>query len=436
MAMQTRLFLIIMIILMPFLTYSKDFTFLGDSRAAMLGGLTFPLPPLVQNDELPKLYIRDATWTDGSPERILKGDDINFKNLAASGSISAYWVLWTNEYKANISKGGLPYRSDVSLISLGGNDYLIPAMIGVPQHLSKMISQEILKYISHLPYEEAEITRYLVYCIYSWYAETSADIAVSNTGYLMKFILDCDPGNNIILNDIAPVLMLDPMFPNPDKTRKLDVEFTCIMNHMVNVLNMKYRDELMPLLKATYGDRVQHLKTFTFFITAIQLWDIQHYWPFIYYTIFDGVHFTIFGNMTWGRMVAKKIGALGWFNRADSICNSDSTPPTFHLPSSGCIPGIGMFGILNAPIPLDFIISDNGRVMDVENAEQLLGDAYRIYLNNNMPAGKVMELDIVARDTCGNPSGYKVRYWMAITGMWRAVWGFYSYLLFYTCTPT
>ncbi|MCU0847580.1 MAG: hypothetical protein MUD12_06800 [Spirochaetes bacterium] len=434
--MRTKLFLII-IMLIPFAGYSKDFTFLGDSRAAMLGGLTFPIPLFQQNDELPKLYIKDVTWVDGSPEKVLKGDDIIFKKKALSMSMSGLWVQWTNDYKANISKGGLPYRSDVSLISLGGNDYLVPAMIGVPQHLSKMISQDILKYISHLPYEEAEITRYLVYCIYSWYAETTADIAVANTGYLMKFILDCDPNNKIILNDIAPVLMMDPMVVNLEANtpRKLDVEFTCIMNHMVDVLNMKYRDELMPSLKSIYGDRVQHLKTFTFFMTAIQLWDIQHYWPFIYYSLVDGVHFTFLGNMTWGRMVAKKIGALGWFNRADSICNSDSTPPTFNLPSSGCIPGIGMFGILNTPLPLDFIIKDNGRVMDVENAEQLLGDSYRIYLNNNMPAGKEMELDIVARDTCGNPSGYKIRYWMAITGMWRAVWGFYSYLLFYTCTP-
>ena len=430
--MKTILMIVLILTLIPIKGFTKDFTFLGDSRADQLGGKTYPIP--IQNNDLPLLYIRDATWTDGSPERILKGDDINFKNLAASGSISAFWVQWTNEYKANISKGGLPYRSDVSLISLGGNDYLIPAMLGVTRRLIKMISNEILQ---HLAYEEG-LAGYMVLCVGSWYAETTADIAVNNTGYLMRFILDCDPNNKVILNDIAPVLMMDPVVVDMDSNtpRKLDPEFTCIMNHMVNVLNMKFRDELMPLLKATYGDRVQHLKTFTFFITAIQLWDIQHYWPFIYYTIFDGVHFTIFGNMTWGRMVAKKIGALGWFNRADSICNSDSTPPTFHLPSSGCIPGIGMFGILNAPIPLDFIISDNGRVMDVENAEQLLGDAYRIYLNNNMPAGKVMELDIVARDTCGNPSGYKVRYWMAITGMWRAVWGFYSYLLFYTCTPT
>jgi len=251
-----------------------------------------------------------------------------------------------------------------------------------------------------------------------------------NNDFLIKYILNQDVTNKncVLLNDIAPIVL------TKITSERLEFKFEDVFlaNCMVEVMNLKYRDNLIPRLQKIYGEnRVQFLSTTLFFYNVIAGGSLM---ISLYYQT-DGIHFTDLGNIEWGRMIAKRLASLGWLQRNESLCLGDSIPPSFICPSGGVFHGLGAFGVVNAPIPLAFFINDAGRILDVQNAEQVGGGQYVVLLNTNISMGESGQIKVKAMDVCGNSSGMQIDYYVVLTSIFKIGWGFYTYDLYYKSTP-
>ncbi len=184
-----------LLMLLPGLAFAQDkkITFLGDSRALGLY-LSEVCDPAYAEFALYGCGYKPVSGAvdprdDSNPDDdmpILADNAVGaVVNGGIGGSTTGTWI------ENIISHPCVPYESDITHVSLGGND--------VFEVLKAMLTGRAAFMIRQNP---SMILPWL------WFAEVQTDLIAIRTRGIVKYILDKDPGNRVLMNDVAPILML------------------------------------------------------------------------------------------------------------------------------------------------------------------------------------------------------------------------------------
>ncbi|HPU87075.1 MAG TPA: SGNH/GDSL hydrolase family protein [Spirochaetota bacterium] len=365
----------------------KILTIIGDSRATELGDGS---------------SIKSAT---ANGVTVLDQADVegNIRNSSVPGSTSENWLSILPILAQN--------KSHATFISIGGND--VRDLYG------------FLEYYKHIHTVQQGL-------YFMWVVEVQTDFIASRTRRIVQTILNADPNNKVLLNDVAPVIDY--------KTKEWRWQFFYTANYMLSILGRKYQNMIVDSLQTQYGDRVQMLATYQEFLDNILNGGASYY---DIGALTDFVHFGPQGVEAWGKMVAIRLGALGWYQLNGGMCSAEDTaPPVIRVPENGILQGWTVFPV-DIPLAVDFQVRDDGQLLEVTGANlvEVNGNTrtYRIDLHSIQAVSGAgsYEKRITATDMCGKRTQYVFRYDNQLTGVLKVyywLW-WYQYTISYSFVP-
>ena len=321
------------VLLFHTVSQAKSFIYFGDSRASILS-------------MDPNWVIKAKTnWG----QQIIKDGEIDYAGPTGfwniPGTTSDQWV-WPIVLS--------PYNYNITVISLGGNDIL-----GAYKKLEDI--QNVIFWIRAVanPFNFLDLifNRHwsmtpLDELFWLWHMQTVTDNVSYNINLISDSILSKNSTNNVIMNDIAPVLK-----PHVGGFIGDDWDFRAFIrvNLYLTIFNAK-------LARYAFSKPIYNLPRVRFLWTSPSFWNNL----FLYY-LADGVHINAAGNSNWGNLIALCSVNAGWLEPYPGAVLPNPTDPTDNSPPSFTNPPSGSWnsGILiwmfqeSSPITLNIHISDD-----------------------------------------------------------------------------
>ncbi|MCU0847719.1 MAG: hypothetical protein MUD12_07510 [Spirochaetes bacterium] len=397
---------------------AKSFIYFGDSRASILS-------------MDPNWLIKAKTnWG----QQIIKDGEIDYTGP------TGYWnIPGTRSDQWVIPIALSPYNYNITVISLGGNDILqayhsLEEIQNVIFWIRAVANPfNFLDYLfngrwSMTPMDEL---------FWLWHMHTVTDNASYNVNLISDNILNKNLNNNVIMNDIAPVL-------KPHVSGVLwddwDLRAFIRINFYLTIFNYK-------LANYAFSKPIYNTPRVRFLWTSPAFWN-----NLLIYYLPDGVHFNSAGNSNWATLIALCCVNAGWLepypgailpNPTDP---TDDNPPVFTNPPSGSWSS----GILvwlfqeSSPITLKIHVSDDkgiagimgpdGNITLPENPSKTLEYDYQVSLPTNIGNAQ-RSVTIIVYDFNNNRKNLKIDYSTNVIGPVPLFnWWFYAVDTSYSST--
>jgi lysophospholipase L1-like esterase len=282
---------------------NKTLTFIGDSRAFMLGASEACVMSQYEDDwkaylNCDKKVIRDAR--EGG-NIVYTKDNIN----------NGPRILNENEfpYVINLGKGGLK-ASEVYYFYSQNENFLISTAASDIIHIS-IGGNDVLNYLTILK-ELIDAKNWEGVLIWDWARGLMADTTAKCTEYFIQALLGINTKGKIILNDVAPIMLVPS-----------------ISDDLLQRLNARYQE-----IPGRLGNRVLYLKTFDVFKPnrdSEGLLTANTYY-------FEGIHYSLLGNQVWGKLIARMIRSIFPVEPVISApCDCRPCVPNSCLPAGHCV---------------------------------------------------------------------------------------------------
>ena len=250
---------------------------------------------------------------------------INTMNLGWFGAmatddlpLSIFWFPFSYIYESDPGRSNWNRRwddcnsyvtPDKVILQLGGNDMV--------NHYEKVSQFEAiylfyntllnpLSLISSLVFDqESQLDKEL---FWFWQFEMKEHQVVDGMKTLANKVMSQSPAHQMLLVDVAPPVILD--IKNNPPGISVDWKKSVRLTVYVSRLNRKYYENLVPYLQNEHGyARIHFMDMFNAYLRNITSEGAGYYFN----PLGDGIHFTPEGTKAWGRMLAAKMGLIGWF---------------------------------------------------------------------------------------------------------------------------